>query len=446
MASGMMKLGLFLQGGGHHIAAWRDPGVAADGPQSLAHYVEVTQKAEAARFDMVFNADTQATFGADDMDVWKHTTGALRLEPLTLIGALAAVTTHIGLVSTATTTYFEPYFIARVFASLDQLSGGRSGWNLVTSSAAAEAYNFNRESHVDHDERYARAAEFAEVVTGLWDSWEEDAILADKESGLYFDPDKLHLLRHKGERFSVRGPLTTMRSPQGRPVIVQAGQSEAGRELAAATAEVIFTVQQDVEEARRFYADINRRAAKLGRPPGAVKIMPGVMPVIGATRAEADAKLERLQDLIHPEMSVKILSAFFGMDISGHPLDGPLPDPPLAANEQGRQRVIRDLARRENLTIREVAKKIAGVRGHRAIAGTPVDIADELEEWFTTGAADGFNIMPATFPAGMDDFIDGVLPELRRRGLFRTEYEGRTLRENLGLPVPENRYTAARRR
>ena len=250
----MMKLGLFLQGGGHHIAAWRDPGVAEDGPQSLAHYVDITRKAEAARFDMVFNADTQATFGADDIDVWKHTTGALRLEPLTLIGALAAVTTRIGLVSTATTTYFEPYFIARVFASLDQLSGGRCGWNLVTSSAAAEAYNFSRDKHVEHAERYARATEFAEVVLGLWDSWEEDAIVADKESGLFFQPEKLHHLNHKGKYFAVRGPLTTKRSPQGRPVIVQAGQSEAGRDLAAATAEVIFTVQQDIEEARKFLA------------------------------------------------------------------------------------------------------------------------------------------------------------------------------------------------
>ncbi len=440
----MMKLGLFLQGGGHHIAAWRDPGVAEDGPQSLAHYVDITRKAEAARFDMVFNADTQATFGADDIDVWKHTTGALRLEPLTLIGALAAVTTRIGLVSTATTTYFEPYFIARVFASLDQLSGGRCGWNLVTSSAAAEAYNFSRDKHVEHAERYARATEFAEVVLGLWDSWEEDAIVADKESGLFFQPEKLHHLNHKGKYFAVRGPLTTKRSPQGRPVIVQAGQSEAGRDLAAATAEVIFTVQQDIEEARKFLADVKRRAGKLGRPPEAVKIMPGVMPIVGRTRAEAEDKLEYLQGLIHPGMSVKILSAFFGMDLSGHPLDGPLPEPPPANNEQGRQSVIRDLARRENLTIRQVARKVAGVRGHRALAGTAVDIADSLEGWHASGAADGFNIMPATFPAGLDDFIELVLPELRRRGLFRTEYEGRTLRENLGLPSPVNRWTAAR--
>ncbi len=439
-----MKLGLFLQGGGHHIAAWRDPGVASEGPQSLKHYIEIARIAEAACFDMLFNADTQATFGADDIDVWKHTTGALRLEPLTLLGALAAVTEKIGLVSTATTTYFEPYIVARMFASLDQLSGGRCGWNLVTSAAAAEAFNFSRDAHVGHAERYARAAEFAEVVLGLWDSWEADAIIADKERGLFFNPEKLHLLNHKGQHFSVRGPLTIQRSPQGRPVIVQAGQSEAGRDLAAATSEVIFTVQQDLEEARAFYADVKQRAAKLGRPPEAIKIMPGVMTVIGRTHDEAQEKFERLQSLIHPDLGVKILSAFFGMDLTHYPIDGELPDPPVANNEQGRQTVIRDLARRENLTIRQVAQKVAGVRGHRVLTGTPVEIADSLEHWFTTGAADGFNIMPATFMDGLHDFVDFVIPELRRRKLFRTQYEGRTLRAHLGLPVPANRWAASR--
>ena len=436
----MMRLGLFLQGGGHHIAAWRDPDVDVNGTQNLAQYIKITQMAEAACFDMVFNADTQATFGADDINVWRHTTGALRLEPLTLLGALAAVTERIGLVSTATTTYYEPYQIARIFASLDQMSGGRCGWNLVTSAAAAEAYNFNRAAHAAHAERYERAAEFAEVVLGLWDSWEADAIVADKASGLYFDPAKLHFLNHKGNHFAVRGPLTVKRSPQGRPVIVQAGQSEAGRDLAAATAEVIFTVQQDVGEARAFYADVKRRAALLGRPPEAIKIMPGVMPIVGETLAEAEAKLERLQSLIHPEMAVRVLSAFFGMDLTPFPLDGPLPEAEVANTEQGRQRVIRDLARREGLSIRQVALRIAGVRGHRTLCGTPESIVDSFEEWFHTGAADGFNIMPATFPAGLREFIDRVLPELRRRKLFREAYEGATLRENLGLPTPVNRW------
>jgi N-acetyl-S-(2-succino)cysteine monooxygenase len=436
----MMKLGLFLQGGGHHIAAWRDPAVAAEGPQSLAHYVETARIAERARFDLLFNADTQATFGPDDIDVWKRTTGALRLEPLTLLGALAAVTTHIGLVSTATTTYNEPYLIARIFASLDQMSGGRMGWNLVTSAAPAEAYNFSRDAHAAHADRYERATEFAEVVLGLWDSWEDDAIVADKESGLYFDPAKLHHLNHKGKYFSVRGPLTVRRSPQGRPVIVQAGQSEAGRELAAATAEIIFTVQQDFSDARDFYADVKRRAATYGRPPDAIKIMPGVMPVIGATMAEAEAKHERLQALIHPELGVKTLSAFFGMDLSSYPLDGPLPEAPVANTEQGRQKIIRDLAQREGLTIREVARKVTGVRGHRVLCGTPQSIADSLEDWYRGGAADGFNIMPATFPAELHDFVDQIIPELQRRKLFRTEYEGTTLRGNLGLPIPKNRW------
>jgi FMN-dependent oxidoreductase (nitrilotriacetate monooxygenase family) len=437
----MMKLGLFLQGGGHHIAAWRDPNVEPNASQSMAHYINISRIAERAKFDMVFTADTQATFGADDIDVWRHTTGALRLEPLSLFGAIAATTDRIGLVSTATTTYYEPYHIARIFASLDQMSGGRCGWNLVTSAAPAEAYNFNRDVHVAHADRYERAAEFADVVLGLWDSWEGDAIIANKATGELFDPAKLHFLNHKGKYFSVRGPLTIKRSPQGRPVIVQAGQSEAGRELAAATAEVIFTVQQDVDEARSFYADIKRRAVAKGRSADSIKIMPGVMPIIGRTREEAEAKLERLQELIHPEMAVRVLSAFFGMDLSSYPLDAPLPEPKLSDTEQGRQQVIRDLARRENLTIQQVARRIAGVRGHRTLCGTPMQIADSLESWFTTGAADGFNIMPATFPDGLNAFAELVLPELRRRKLFREDYEGKTLRENLGLEIPENRWT-----
>jgi alkanesulfonate monooxygenase len=439
----MMKLGLFFEGCGHHIAAWRDPDVDAHARQSLAHYVEIAKLGERGRFDLLFTADTNATFGPDDVDAWSRTTAAARLEPITLLGALAAMTEHIGLVATATTTYFEPFQVARFFASIDQISGGRAGWNLVTSLAVAEAYNFGRDTHASHADRYARAREFAQVVLGLWDSFEDGAVVADKETGLYLDPSKLHFLNHKGRHFAVRGPLMIHPSPQGHPVIVQAGQSEDGRELAAETAEVIFTVQQELAAGRAFYADVKRRAATYGRPPEAIKVMPGVMTVVGESRAEAEDKYERLQALIVPEIGVKQLSAYFGRDLSQYPLDGPVPEPAHTNQEVGRVKVMMDLARRENLTIRQLYKRVIGQRAHRVVIGTPADIADGLEEWFVGQAADGFNIMPLTFPRGLEEFIELVIPELRRRRLFRTEYEGRTLRENLGLPRPHNRWSAA---
>jgi len=442
----MMKLGLFFEGSGHHVAAWRDPDVDPSARQTLAQYIEIARTAERGKFDLLFTADTNATFGADDVETWTHTTQASRLEPITLLGALAAVTERIGLVATATTTYFEPFQVARFFASLDKISDGRAGWNLVTSLAIAEAYNFGRESHLRHTDRYARAREFAKVVLGLWDSWEDDAIVADKASGLYFDPAKLHFLNHKGKHFSVRGPLTVHRSPQGHPVIVQAGQSEDGRDLAGETAEITFTVQQDLDAGRAFYADIKRRAATYGRPPHAVQVMPGVMTVVGHTRAEAVAKYERLQDLLAPELAIKDLSSHFGLDMSAYPLDGPVPDPHPDIEQKGRVTVMVELARRENLTIRQLYKRVYGQRGHRVVIGTPGEVADALETWYRGGAADGFNILPLTFPRGLDDFVDLVIPELQRRKLFRTEYEGRTLRENLGLPFPVNRWADAKAR
>jgi alkanesulfonate monooxygenase len=408
--SAMMKLRLFIAGSGHHIAAWRDPKTDAQAVLNLRHYTDMARLAERAGFDLLFTADTNAVFGPDDIEVWSHTTGALRLEPLTLLAALAVATECIGLVSTATTTYLEPYHVARLFASLDQLSGGRAGWNLVTSQAAAEALNFSRPSHAPHDERYRRAAEFAEVVLGLWDSFEDDAIVADKTSGRYFDPEKLHFLDHAGAHFSVRGPLTITRSPQGRPVIVHAGQSAPGRDLAGAIAEVVFTVQQDLAEASAFYADMKARARSHGRAPDHIKIMPGVMTVVGNTRAEADAKYARLQALIHPTLGLKTLSEIVGMDLQQYPLDGPLPEPPGAsANPHlGRRQVVLDLARRERLSIRQLYMRVAGARAHRTICGTAADIADSLEEWYRTGAADGFNVMPLTFPEGLEDFCSAV--------------------------------------
>ena len=440
----MMKLGMFLEGTGHHTAAWRDPDVDPHGRVSLSHFLDIARLAERGMFDMLFMADTNATFGPDDVESWTRTTAGTRLEPITLLAAMAAVTEHIGLVATATTTYFEPFHVARFFASLDQISGGRAGWNLVTSLAVAEAYNFGREAHPHHGDRYARAREFAKVVLGLWDSWEDGAVIADKDSGIYFDRDKLHFLNHKGKHFAVRGPLMVQRSPQGHPVIVQAGQSDDGRDLAGETAEVTFTVQQDLDAGRAFYTDIKRRAAAYGRPPNAIKVMPGVMTVLGHTRAEAAEKYERLQALLAPELGIKDLSSHFGLDMSAYPLDGPVPDPHPDVEQKGRVTMMVELARRENLTIRQLYKRVYGQRGHRVVIGTPVEVADALEAWYRGGAADGFNIMPLTMPRGLADIVDLLIPELQRRKLFRTAYEGKTLRENLGLPIPENRWTVER--
>ncbi len=439
----MMKLGLFLAGTGHHIASWRDPDVASDANANLRQYIGVTQTAERALFDFVFNADSNSTFGPDDPEMWKRTAVAMRIEPLTLLGALAAVTSHIGLISTATTTYLDPFHVARMFATLDQMSQGRVGWNVVTSSAASEAFNFSRDKHAAHDDRYRRAAEFIEVAQGLWDTWEDDAFVMDKAQGLFFHPAKLHMLHHKGEHFSVRGPLMVPRSPQGQPVIVQAGQSDAGRELAARTAEVLFTVQQQLAPAKAFYADLKARVARCGRSPDSLKIMPGVVTVVGRTKDEAQEKFDKLQALIHPELGVAALSDIVGLDLTPFPLDGPLPEVPLSNTQQGRQKMVVEMARSENLTIRQLYKRVATARGHRVALGTATDIADALEEWYRAGAADGFNIMPQVFPAGVNEFCELVIPELQRRGLFRTKYEGKTLRENIGLPRPKNRFVAS---
>ena len=441
----MMKLGLFLHGPGQHIAAWRAPGIDPGAGMKLSHYVQLAQLGERGLFDFVFNADTQATFGPDDISVWKRSIVAHRIEPLTLLGALASVTKHIGLVATATTTYLEPFHVARIFASLDQLSEGRSGWNLVTSSAHAEAFNFSHAAHAAHADRYERAAEFAQVVLGLWDTWEDDAFVFDKQDGLFFDPAKLHFLNHKGKHYQVRGPVMIQRSPQGRPVIVHAGQSEAGRSLAAECAEVVFSVEQNIEKAREFYADLKARAARCGRSPNSILIMPGVQAVVGRSKAEAEDKYEQIQSLIHPELGVAMLSDMVGVELSSYPLDGPLPEVPVINSQQGRQKVVVEMARRENLTIRQLYKRVAGQRAHRTVCGTASEIADSLEHWYKTGAADGFNILSLTYPDGLIDFVDGVIPELQRRDIFRTAYEGRTLRENLGLPRPANRYAENRR-
>jgi FMN-dependent oxidoreductase (nitrilotriacetate monooxygenase family) len=436
-----LRLGAFLMSSGHHLAAWRYPDANADGGLSFDHFKQIAQTAERGKFDMIFFADGVAVRDRGNIDALSRAGHVAHFEPLTLLSALSVVTERIGLAATVSTTYNEPYHLARKFASLDYLSGGRAGWNLVTSATNAEAKNFNLEKHPDHSPRYQRAREFVEVVTKLWDSWEDDAFERDKESGIYFDPDKLHVPNHKGEFFSVQGPLNVARPPQGYPVIIQAGSSEDGKNLAAQTAEVIFTAQQTLEDAQAFYADVKGRLAQYGRSPDDLKIMPGIFPVIGRTEQEAQEKFELLQSLIHPSVGLGLLTGLVGgFDLSNYPIDEPLPNLPETELAQSRLKLVKDLAQREQLTIRQLYLAIAGARGHRQIVGTPEYIADQLEEWFVNEGADGFNIMPPYLPGGLDEFVDLVIPELQRRGLFRTEYEGQTLRENLGLPRPENQH------
>jgi alkanesulfonate monooxygenase len=363
-------------------------------------------------------------------------------EPITLLSALSALTTHIGLVATASTSYNEPFHVARKFASLDHLSGGRAGWNLVTSGMAAEAYNFGRDKHYEHGERYERAREFAQVVVGLWDSWDDDAFIRDKGSGRFFHPEKLHRLNHKGENFSVRGPLNVPRVPQGRPVIVQAGGSEDMIAVAAEFAEVIFCAPLDIEQGKAFYAKIKGRLAKYGRSPDEMKIMPGLSCVVGHTEAEANEKYEHLQSLIHPIVAREILATVLGnVDLSPYDFDGPMPENLPRSNASHSTFVnVMDMARKENLTMRQVAMRVAGARAKAVVRGSPQQVADIMEDWFRNDACDGFNVMPPYLPGALDDFVTLVIPELQRRGLFRTGYEGRTLREHLGLKRPGSRY------
>jgi N-acetyl-S-(2-succino)cysteine monooxygenase len=432
-----IKLGAFLMTPGHHVAAWRYPDTEASEVLSFKFYKKLAQTAERGKFDMLFLADGYAVSEKYPEAIAQTVT--VRPEPLTLLSALSAVTEYVGLAATVSTTYNEPFHVARKFASLDHLSGGRAAWNVVTSANPAEALNFNQDNHLLHSLRYDRAEEFLNVVTGLWDSWEDDAFVYDKASATFADRSKLHTLNHKGEWFSVRGPLNVARPIQGHPVVIQAGSSEPGKELAARTAEVIFTAWQTLEEAQAFYSDVKGRLSKYGRLPDDLKIMPGIFPIIGRTEAEADEKKALLEDLIPLEAGISLLSNLISFDLSPYPVDGPLPDlPELEQINGGKSRftLLKDLAEREGLSIRKLYQRIAGARGHREIKGTPVQIADQLEEWFVSGAADGFNIMPPYLPGGLEDFVDLVVPELQRRGLVRTEYTGTTLRENLGLKRP----------
>jgi alkanesulfonate monooxygenase len=437
-----MRLGAYYNPTGHHVASWRHPRADAEAHVSLKHYVEIARTAERAKFDMIFLADGVATRQADIEAQSRSVQFIANFEPMTLLSALAMMTEKIGLVCTMSTTYNEPYNVARRFASLDLISGGRGGWNLVTSGQTAEALNFGRTGPVPHGERYQRAHEFAQIVKGLWDSWDDDAFVRDKQSGLFFEPSKMHYLNHVGQNYKVRGPLNVPRSPQGHPLIVQAGASDEGRELAAAYAEAIFSPHLNIEAAKTYYDDVKGRMPKYGRDPDHCKILPGLSVVVSRDEAEARKDYEFLQGLIHPIVGREILSTMLGeMDLTPYSLDQELPDPlPPSNGSRGHYDSIVAMARREKLTIRELGQRVAGARGKNVFVGTPKQVADYMEEWFVKGACDGFNVMPPYIPGSLDDFCELVIPELQRRGLFRTEYEGKTLRENLGLPKPISIY------
>jgi N-acetyl-S-(2-succino)cysteine monooxygenase len=437
-----MKLGMFLRPAGHHVAAWRHPDAQIDAGWNFSRFIELARTAERGLFDMLFLADT-AGVPSDDMENISHTAYVAWIEPFTVMAGLASVTRHIGLVCTSSTSFEQPYSLARKFASLDLVSRGRAGWNLITSANPLEWRNFGAEPQGSRDRRYARAREFAQIVQGLWDSWDDDAFVLDRDSGIFFDPEKLHVLGHKGEYFQIRGPLNVSRSPQGQPVLVQAGASDDGRDLAAETADVIFAAATNIQIAREFYGDVKQRVARHGRNPDHVLIMPGFQVTIGRTEQEALDKFEFLQNLIHPSVGVRHLSQYIGFELAGYPIDGPLPEIPLTNLNVSRTEMLFKLARAENLSIRQLYQRIAGGRGHFQTYGTPIQVADIMEEWVTTGAADGFNFMAPIFPSGLNEFIDMVIPELQRRGLYRTRYVSDTLRGNLGLPRRESRYAHA---
>jgi N-acetyl-S-(2-succino)cysteine monooxygenase len=440
-----LHLGAFFHPTGNHVASWLDESAQIDAGTNFWHYAELAKTAERGKFDLMFVADAVATRDGRQEALKRWPQYMAYFDPLTLLPAIAPLTKHLGLCATATTSYNDPYHVARKFASLDLISGGRSGWNVVTSSNESEAFNFGRDAHYAHGDRYDRAEEFVEIALGLWDSWDEDAFIRDRNTALYYDPSKLHELNHRGEHFSVKGPLNVARSPQGRPVIFQAGSSEAGRELAAKTAEGVFTPQHSLAGAQAFYRDLKGRMQKYGRAPDQLKIMPGLNAIVGRTMAEARDKREHLDSLIHPDVGLEVLSYSLGkFDLRGYDVDGPLPDEVEKHGTNAGTTAFNNIihwAREEKLTIRQLYLRFAGARGQRTLVGTPASIVDEMQAWFEGFGVDGFLVHPATLPGGLNDFVDLVVPELQDRGLFRTEYTGTTLRDHLGLAVPVSRYS-----
>jgi len=441
-----LHLGLFIRPCGHHIASWRHPQCHSDAGVNFGHFVEMAQTAERGLFDMLFSADSLTAWTGAKAHIDKVHYVAW-LEPYTLLSALSAHTKNIGLVCTASTSFEQPFIIARKFATLDHISGGRAGWNVVTSGNETEAQNFSATPHLPKKERYRRGREFVEVVKALWDSWDEDAFIRDKESGVFSDRSKMHVLDHRGEFYDVQGPLNVARTPQGHPVIVEAGLSEEGRQLAAESAEVVFCAHDSIESAQAFYADMKRRLPAFGRSGADMKIMPGLSVIVAPTSAEAKAKFQQLQELLHPDLGLALLSSRLGHDVTGYALDEPLPELPENEVISSRSDMIKAWAGERNAdgslpTLRQLCQRFAASRGHYSIVGSPEEVVDEMERWFRGGACDGFNFVPSVFPVGLNDFVDLVVPELQRRGLYRTAYEGPTLRDLLGLKKPVSRYAA----
>lgn len=433
-----LHLGAFMRPASIHTGSWRYPGALPDANFNFAALRGFIQKLERAKFDAFFMADHLAVLNMP-VDALKRSHTVTSFEPLTLLSALAASTDRIGLIATASTTFDEPYHIARRFASLDHISEGRAGWNIVTTANPDTAQNFGYETQMEHAQRYDRAVEFCRVVTGLWDSFADDAFTKNAEAGLYFDPERMHVLAHKGTHLSVRGPLNIARPIQGWPVLVQAGASEAGRQFAAETAEVIFAAEQTLEGGKAFYRDMKDRASKAGRDPAQLKILPAAFVIVGDTIEEALTRRVRLDSLVHYESGIGSLNSMLNFDVSGFDPDGPLPEiPETNASKTARDKLV-ELARRDKLTIRQLAQR-AGSYAGLAFVGTPTSIADEMERWLVEEGADGFNIMFSWLPEGLDDFVEKVIPELQRRDIFRREYEGRTLRDHLGLLRPRNQF------
>ena len=437
MSKRRMRLGAFFNPTGHHVASWRHPDAQADAGVNFAHYVELARSAERGKFDFVFFADNVNVREARPEALSRSAQYIANFEPLTLIAGLAAVTSRIGFVSTASTSWNEPYNIARKFASLDHISGGRVAWNIVTSSVDGEARNFGRERLEDHAVRYERAREFTQIVCDLWDSWADDAFVRDKASGIFFDPAKVRPLNHRGEYFAVEGPLNVPRPPQGHPVLVQAGASDDGRAFAAEFAEAVFTNHLTLESAQEYYADVKARAQRFGRRPESLLVMPGLTPYIGRTEQEARERHEYMNSLLDPTLALSMLSGWLGTDLSPYDLDGPLPE--LRRPRTGSQSNFENwttLARREKLTIRQLMNRAVGARAKSFTVGTPAQVADHMQTWLESGGADGFNILPPYLPGALEDFVNLVIPELQARGIFRTDYTGTTLRDHLGLARP----------
>lgn len=438
-----LHLNVFIPTTGHHEASWLHPSAQPQRTTEVGYYRDIARIAEQGRFDSLFLAD-QLAIGRSVRHVAQG-----KLEPLTLLSALAGSTERIGLIATASTTYNEPYNLARQFASLDHISEGRAGWNIVTSWSAEAAGNFGQEQRAQHESRYQRATEFVDVVSKLWDSWEDGARVYDRSTGIYADTERIHQINHKGEHFNVRGPLDQARSPQGRPLLVQAGSSDSGRNFAARYAEAIFTAQQEFGDAKAFYDDVKQRAQLFGRDLSHIKVLPGLSPILGSTEAEARAHEQALNDLSLPAVGLRHLSQRFdGFDFNVFPLDEPIsidafPAPEQVQGAQSRAGIILEIVKREQPTLRQLLHRLAGGRGHKVLAGTPKAVADHIQLWVEQGAADGFNIMPAVIPTGLTEFVDEVVPILQKRGLFRKDYAGRTLRDHFGLSRPASRYAAS---